>query len=135
MKKVFCKRLFLIGIFSLLVLSGCTGIPSSTDVNPEFRAQMEGKVLGEAKGAPSLWGQTEESISQKVFPNKSTKSDVKRMFGSTSNIRLTETAETWIYKSSVVTIFSGASYTQNTLIILFDENGVVKRYSMNSNVK
>lgn len=105
------------------------------DPNPEFKNQMEGRTLGEAKGNPALWGQTEASIARKLFPGRTTKSDVKAIFGSTTNVVLTDNGETWAYESSVVTIFAGASYTRNTLFILFDERGMVKRYSMNVDVR
>lgn len=115
----------------LMLLQACTGVPLMKDPNPEFKKQMEGKTLGEAKGNPALWGQTEESIAKKLFPGRTTKADVRSLFGSTTNVSLTEGGETWTYESSVVTIFSGSSYTRNTLLVLFDENGVLKRYSMN----
>ncbi|MFM4895618.1 MULTISPECIES: hypothetical protein [Aeromonas] len=114
-----------------LLLSGCTGTALVPDVNPEFKQQMEGKMIGEATGDPSMWGQTEESIAKKIVPKKSTKDDVKRIFGSTTKVALTDTGETWTYESQVITIFSGASNTKNTLIVLFDTDGVVNRYSMN----
>ncbi|OCW47647.1 hypothetical protein A6763_09330 [Aeromonas caviae] len=88
-------------------------------------------MIGEATGDPSMWGQTEESIAKKIVPKKSTKDDVKRIFGSTTKVALTDTGETWTYESQVITIFSGASNTKNTLIVLFDTDGVVNRYSMN----
>ena len=120
-----------LSILFLVAMAGCTGLPKSTDANPEFRKQMEGKTIGEATGNSALWGQTEDSIAKKVFPGKTNKSDVRVIFGSADNVALSDTGEIWTYESSVVTIFSGASYTRNKLLILFDENGVVKRYSMN----
>lgn len=112
-------------------LIGCAGVPMSTNINPEFRKQMEGKTLGEATGTPALWGQTEETIAKKLFPGKTNKDDVRAIFGSTTKVALTDTGETWTYESSVVTIFTGASYTRNTLLVLFDGNGILRRYSMN----
>lgn len=96
---------------------------------------MEGKTIGEATGNPALWGQTEETIEKKILPGKTTKEQVRAIFGTSLKVVLTDTGETWTYESSVVTIFSGRSYTRNTLVILFDEKGVVKRYSMNVDAK
>jgi len=127
--------LLLISVLGMFAITGCTGIPDSVDVNPEFRSEMEGKTLSEATGTPALWGQTEDSIAKKIFPSKTSKNEIKMIFGSTNNVKLTETAETWTYKSSVVTIFESASYTKNTLIVLFDNDGIVKRYTMVSDVK
>lgn len=120
-------------ILGLVVLNvtSCSGVPKSVDVNPEFRRQMEGKTIGEATGNKALWGQTEESIAKKIFPGKTTKEDVRTIFGVSLKVVLTDTGETWTYESSVVTIFSGSSYTRSTLVILFDDKGIVKRYSMN----
>ena len=120
-------------VFGLVVLTmaGCTGVPSSVDANPEFREQMKGKTIGEATGNPALWGQTEETIAKKIFPGKTTKDEVRAIFGASLKVVLTDSGETWNYESSVVTIFSGRSYTRSTLIILFDDKGIVKRYSMN----
>ncbi len=120
---------------AVLTVVGCTGVPASVDVNPEFRKQMEGKTIGEATGNPALWGQTEETIEKKILPGKTTKEQVRAIFGTSLKVVLTDTGETWTYESSVVTIFSGRSYTRNTLVILFDEKGVVKRYSMNVDAK
>jgi hypothetical protein len=106
-------------------------MPTSVAVNPEFRKQMEGKTVGEATGDQALWGQTEDTIAKKIFPGKTTKDEVRAIFGASLKVVLTDTGETWNYESSVVTIFSGSSYTRNTLIILFDDKAIVKRYSMN----
>jgi hypothetical protein len=117
--------------YTLLTMAGCTGVPSSVVVNPEFREQMKGKTIGEAKGNPALWGQTEDTIAKKIFPGRTSKDEVRAIFGASLKVVLTETGETWNYESSVVTIFNGSSYTRNTLVILFDDKGIVKRYSMN----
>jgi hypothetical protein len=48
-------------VASLMIVttfSGCTGVPASIDVNPEFREQMKGKTIGQATGDRMLWGQT-----------------------------------------------------------------------------
>jgi hypothetical protein len=131
MKRIAKLNASAIIIFSTSIFVGCSGVPQAVDVNPEFRKQMEGKVIGEATGDTALWGQTEESVAKKIFPGKTTKSDIREIFGSTTKVALTETGETWAYESSVVTIMTGSSYTRNTLLVLFDENGVVRRYSMN----
>jgi len=115
----------------LLTMASCSGVPTSVAVNPEFRSQMEGKTIGEATGNQALWGQTEDTIAKKIFPGETTKGMVRAIFGASLNVVLTDTGETWNYESSVVTIFSGSSYTRNTLIVLFDDKGIVKRYSMN----
>jgi hypothetical protein len=106
-------------------------VPSFNDVNPEFREKMDGRTIGEATGNRALWGQTEETIAKKIHPRRTTKKEVREIFGSSLDVELTDTGEIWNYESSVVTIFSGASYTRNSLIVLFDDQGVVKRYSMN----
>jgi len=118
-----------------LASTGCTGVPASVDVTPEFRKQMEGKTIGEATGNKALWGQTEETIAKKIFPGRTTKEEVRSIFGASLKVVLTDTGETWTYESSVVTIFAGSSYTRNTLVILFDDKGVVTRYSMNVDEK
>ena len=127
------SKLYSLALFALVssALTGCTGVPQSVDANPEFRKQMEGRTIGEATGDPALWGQTEESIARKILPGRTTKSEVRTMLGATTKVSLTESGETWVYESSVVTIFTGASYIRNMLLVLFDENGIVKRYSMN----
>lgn len=125
------RRLLTVCVIASASLMGCTVVPLMKDPNPEFKTQMEGKTLGEAKGNPALWGQTEESISKKIFIGRTTKSDIRAKFGSTTNVLLSENGENWTFESSVVTFFSSASYTKNTLIILFDNSGIVKRYSMN----
>ncbi len=96
---------------------------------------MKGKTVAEATGDRALWGQTEESIAKQIFPGRTTKNEVRAMFGSSLKVVLSDSGETWTYESSVVTIFSGASYTRNTLVILFDDKGIVKRYSMNVDEK
>ena len=118
---------------AMFIPASCTGVPTSVNVNPEFRKQMEGKTIGGSTGNPALWGQTEETIAKKIFPRMTTKEEVRAIFGGSLKVLLTDTGETWTYESSVVTIFPGSSYTRNTLVILFDDKGIVKRYSMNVN--
>src|SRR5271170_413909 len=103
----------LLAFLALLGVVGCTGVPASVDVNPEFRQQMKGKTVGEATGNPALWGQTEETIAKKIFLGKTTKAEVRAMFGASLKVVLTDTGETWDYESSVVTILSGANYTRS----------------------
>jgi hypothetical protein len=111
--------------------AGCTGVPQSADVNPEFREKMKGKTIGQATGDHGLWGQTEDSVGKKIVSGKTTKEEVRAVFGPCLKVQLSDSGETWTYESEVITIFSGSSYTRNKLVILFDDKGIVKRYSMN----
>ena len=123
------KKWFVMTIATMLF--GCSsGADFVPNVNPEFKEQMKGKTIAEATGTPSLWGQTETSVASKIKKGQTTKEEIKRVFGPTTNIALIDTGETWTYESSVVTIFSGASYTRNKLIVLFDDKGIVKNYAM-----
>ncbi len=117
-------------IIAAVWLTGCgSGANFVPNANPEFRTEMQGKTIGETTGTPALWGQTEESVAKKITKGTTTKEEIKQSYGPTTNVSLTDTGEVWTYESTVTTIFSGASYTQNKLIILFNEKGIVKNYT------
>jgi len=94
-------------------------------------------------GNESLRQETEASVQTKVVEGKTTKSEVRTMFGSPSSTSFTDGGlEIWNYELSkmkadavnyipLVGLFgSSASGTKKTLVLLFDDKGVVKKYSM-----
>src|ERR1700736_3006217 len=107
-----------IAILSALVLGACSAVPENSP-------QRE----------------TQESISQKITKGKTTKADVKSMFGEPVSTTSKERgAEEWHYKmassSSTVKIpgfekFFGSSADNNrTLLVDFDRRGIVTSYSL-----
>ena len=94
-------------------------------------------------GSAALKDETEASVSQKLTEGKTTKSDVRAMFGSPGSTSFTDSGlEIWTYERAkmhadavnfipVVDLF-GTSHSgiKKQLVILFDKDGVVKRYSM-----
>jgi outer membrane protein assembly factor BamE (lipoprotein component of BamABCDE complex) len=94
-------------------------------------------------GNETLRKETEVSVQQKVLEGKTTKAEVRAMFGSPATTSFTDGGlEIWNYelsnmKADVVNYIplvgllgSSASGTRKTLVVLFDDKGVVKRYSM-----
>lgn len=94
-------------------------------------------------GNESLRKESEASVSQKLVEGKTTKADVKQMFGSPISTSFTDSgSEIWNYEMSkmspdlvnfvpFVGLFgSSSSGTKKLLVILYDDNGVVKKFTM-----
>jgi hypothetical protein len=94
-------------------------------------------------GNESLRKETEASVATKVIDGKTTKAEIKAMFGSPIKTTFTDGGlEIYTYELAkmsadainyipLVGIFGGsASGTKKELVILFDEKSVVKRSSM-----
>lgn len=94
-------------------------------------------------GNDRLRAETETSVSQKIVEGKTTKAAVRDQFGSPAKTSFTDGGlEIWNYEFAnvsadavnfipVINLFgSSASGTKKELVVLFDENGVVRRYSM-----
>ncbi|HBG92200.1 MAG TPA: hypothetical protein DDX12_01855 [Nitrospiraceae bacterium] len=94
-------------------------------------------------GNDSLREESESSVNAKLTVGKTTKAEVKDMFGSPIQTSYTDGGlEIWKYVLSkmsadatnfipIVNIFAaGSSGTKKELTILFDGNGVVKKYNM-----
>ena len=105
---------------TVLVLAGCAGA-----------------------GNESLRSETESTVSTKVVEGKTTKDEIRNMFGSPQKTEFTDGGlEIWRYEFAkmhgdavnfipVVNLFgSSASGTKKELVVMFDSNNVVKRYSM-----
>lgn len=111
-----------IGIAGLLNLSGCA---SSAGGNEKLRAE------------------TEASVQKKIAEGTTTKQDVRKVFGSPFSTSFTDGGfEVWKYEFNnvsadavayipVVNLFGAtASGTKKELVIMFDKQGVVQRFSM-----
>lgn len=94
-------------------------------------------------GNESLRKETESSVSQKIVQGKTTKSEVKAMFGSPTKTSFTDGGlEVWNYDFSnvsadaisyvpIVNLFGGsASGKKKELVVMYDISDVVKRFSM-----
>ena len=94
-------------------------------------------------GNENLRAETESSVSQKIVEGKTTKSEVRAMFGSPLKTSFTDSGlEIWNYEFSKVTVDavsfvpvvnmfgSSASGKKKELVVMFDQKNVVKRYSM-----
>ena len=94
-------------------------------------------------GNESLRKESESSIAAKIIEGKSTKDEVRAAFGSPLTTSFTDGGlEIWNYELSkmkadavnyipLVGLFGGtASGTKKQLVILFDDNDVVKKVSM-----
>jgi hypothetical protein len=94
-------------------------------------------------GNETLRKESESSVATKIVEGKTTKTEVKGMFGSPIKTTFTDGGlEIFTYELSkmsadainyvpLVGLFGGtASGTKKELVILFDEHGVVKRFSM-----
>jgi outer membrane protein assembly factor BamE (lipoprotein component of BamABCDE complex) len=109
-----------------LVVSGCASVGNET-----LRAESESTVKG------------------KMVEGKTTKAEVKSMFGSPMKTTFTDGGlEVWTYEFSkvsadavsfipIVNLFGAtASGTKKELVAMFETNGVLKRYAMSeSDVK
>ena len=96
-----------------------------------------------SSGNDTLRKETELSVSKKMVEGQTTKAEVRGMFGSPLKTTFTDGGlEIWTFELSKVSadavsyiplvgLFGGsASGTKKELVVLFDDNGVVKRFSM-----
>ncbi len=94
-------------------------------------------------GNDSLRNENNYSISQKLVSAKTTMAEVRTTFGNPMNTSFTDGGlEVWTYENvrvhedpasyiPIVNLFAAsASGTKKELVILFDENNVVKKYKM-----
>ena len=101
-------------------------------------------ILGCASyGNQSLKNETEDSVSEKVIAEVTTKAEIKAMFGSPMQTSFTDAGlEIYMYRLDdstldpisyipiVGALGASSSGTSKQLVILFDENDVVKKFSM-----
>lgn len=94
-------------------------------------------------GNERLRTENETSVQQKIIQNKTTKQDIKGMFGSPLTTSFTGNGlEIWRYELAnvsadavnyipIVNLFgSSASGTKKELVVLFNDNNTVKKYTM-----
>lgn len=94
-------------------------------------------------GNDRLRSETETSVSQKIQNGVTTKAEVREMFGSPAKTSFTDGGlEIWNYEFAkmnadavnfvpILNLFgSSASGTKKELVVLFDENDTVRRFSM-----
>jgi outer membrane protein assembly factor BamE (lipoprotein component of BamABCDE complex) len=94
-------------------------------------------------GNDSLRSETEATVSTKIVEGKTTKDEVRSMFGSPMKTEFTDGGlEIWHYELTklhgdavnyipIINLFgSSASGQKKELVVLFDSNNIVKRYSM-----
>jgi outer membrane protein assembly factor BamE (lipoprotein component of BamABCDE complex) len=94
-------------------------------------------------GNESLRKETETSVAQKIVQGKTTKSEVKAMFGSPTKTTFTDGGlEVWNYDFSnvsadaisyvpIVNLFgASASGKKKELVVMYDTSDIVKRFSM-----
>jgi outer membrane protein assembly factor BamE (lipoprotein component of BamABCDE complex) len=94
-------------------------------------------------GNDSLRSETEATVATKIVQGKTTKDQVREMFGSPMKTEFTDGGlEIWHYELTklhadavnfipVVNLFGSIeSGNKKELVVLFDTNNVVKRYSM-----
>ena len=100
-------------------------------------------------GNETLRTESEASVQKKMIEGKTTKSEVRTMFGSPLKTSFTDSGlEIWTYEFSkvsadavsyipIVNLFGAtASGTKKELVVLIDKAGVVQRFSMSeSDVK
>jgi len=116
------KKNFLIccAVFAVLTLSGCQSV-----------------------GNESLRKETESSVAQKIIQGKTTKSEVRAMFGSPTKTTFTDGGlEVWNYDFSnvsadaisyvpIVNLFgASASGKKKELVVMYDDKNIVRRYAM-----
>jgi len=115
------KKLAMAGaVFTVAILAGCA-----------------------STGNETLRSETEASVQKKIVEGKTTKGDVKGMFGSPLKTSFTDAGqEIWTYEFSkvsddavsyipIVNLFgASASGTKKELVVMFDKVGVVQRYAM-----
>ena len=94
-------------------------------------------------GNESLRKETESSVAQKIVQGKTTKPEVRAMFGSPTKTTFTDGGlEVWNYDFSnvsadaisyvpIVNMFgASASGKKKELVVMFDTSNIVKRYAM-----
>ncbi|MBF0557383.1 MAG: hypothetical protein HQL08_01240 [Nitrospirae bacterium] len=94
-------------------------------------------------GNQSLRNETEVTVSQKVVEGKTTREEIRAMFGSPASTSFTDGGlEIWKYELAnmhgdavnylpIVNLFGrSASGTKKELVVLYDATGIVKRCSM-----
>jgi outer membrane protein assembly factor BamE (lipoprotein component of BamABCDE complex) len=94
-------------------------------------------------GTESLRKETEASVSQKIVQGKTTKTEVRAMFGSPTKTSFTDGGlEIWNYDFAnvsadaisyvpIVNLFgASASGKKKELVVMYDEKNIVKRFSM-----
>ena len=94
-------------------------------------------------GNEVLRHETEQGVQTKLAEGKSTKQDVRRIFGSPLKTSFTDSGlEIWTFEFKnvsadavayipIVNMFGAtASGTKKELVVLFDRNGIVSRFSM-----
>jgi len=94
-------------------------------------------------GNDALRAETESSVDTKIVDGKTQKYEVRTMFGSPTKTDFTDGGlEIWRYEFTkvhgdavnyvpIINIFgSSASGQKKELVVMFDQNGVVKRHSM-----
>jgi outer membrane protein assembly factor BamE (lipoprotein component of BamABCDE complex) len=104
-------------------------------------------ILGGCASAGNkvLKNEDAKSVAAKIEKGKTTKADVRRMFGDPMTTSYTDSGnEIWKYEFTkthskvvnfipVVNLFkSGAEGKKKELVVFFDQNGVVKNYSMST---
>lgn len=100
-------------------------------------------------GNETLRGESESSVNSKMVEGKTTKPEVRAMFGSPLKTTFTDGGlEIWTYEFSkvsadavsyipIVSMFGATSSgTKKELVAMFDTNGILKRFAMSeSDVK
>ena len=115
------KLILLLAFLSLLLVNGCAGTAGSREIKDE----------------------TQESINSKIIKGTTTKQDIHAMFGDPMQTNFTDSGnEVWHYdffrvKPKAIDFVpfasafkSGMNQDQKELVILFDQNGVVKNFSL-----
>ena len=96
-------------------------------------------------GNKVLKNESAKSVAAKIEKGRSTKDDVRAMFGDPMTTSFTDSGnEIWKYEFTkthskvtnfipIVSLFkSGAKGKKKELVVFFDKNGVVKNYSMST---
>lgn len=94
-------------------------------------------------GNERMRDQTQASVSQKIAEGKTTRQEVRDALGEATTVSFTDSGnEIWTYKHAratpkaqnfipVVNLFSrGADVKTKELVVLFDKQGIVTRYTM-----
>ena len=124
-------KLFLIGIFiiCMMIISGCAGNARSSHVSNERSTRHK------------------DSAKVYIYPGETKQLDIIEMFGQPDSVMYKQGAEVWTYEKTADVVrnsdlyltvyFNGAETSDNNssgkpvkLIMYFDNNGVVKDYSV-----
>ena len=94
-------------------------------------------------GNERMKGQTKESVASKITEGKTTKEEVRAAYGDAAAVSFTDSGnEIWTYSYTravptaqtfipIVGLFAGGANTTTTgLVVLFDRNGIVSKYTM-----